>query len=112
MKSEKEFNAQLLCAIDEALRQIFTDAAMKAIYDYLDKRYSLKREDIPERLDVFAQGLENFFRSGALVVELVILKNLCSSFRVEVGQVQYNQDFVNCVERLKSHILQAEAVSV
>jgi len=113
MKSIKEFNAQLLSAIDEALKQIFTEPAIAIIYNYLDKQYSLKREDIPEKLDVFTQGLEDFFRSGAVVVELVVLKNLCPSLGLEVRQIRHNQDFVDCIERLKSHILhQADVVSV
>jgi hypothetical protein len=103
MKSEKEFNAQLLCAIDDALRQIFTEAGMKIIYNYLDKQCSLKREDVPEKLDAFVQGLENFFTSGAVVVELVILKNLCLSLGFKVKQIQHKQDFVECIEKLKSH---------
>lgn len=105
MKSEKEFNAQLLWAIDEALKQIFTETAMAPIYNYLDQQYSLKREDIPEKLEAFTQGLEDFFRSGAVVVELVILKNLCPSLGFEVRQIKHNQDFVDCVRRLKSHVL-------
>lgn len=113
MISEKEFNVQLLCAIDEGLKQIFTEAAMKTIYSYLDKQYSLKREDIPEKLDVFIQGLENFFKSGAVVIHLVILKNLYSSLGFEVRRIQRSQDFVDCVARLKSYFLhEAEVVSV
>jgi len=103
MISEKEFNALLLCAIDDGLKQIFKKAAMKTIYSYLDKQYSLKREDIPEKLDIFIQGLENFFESGAVVVRLVILKNLYSSLGLEVRHVQRDQNLVDCVERLKSH---------
>jgi len=102
---EKEFNAQLAQAIDEALEQIFTEQAMAMIYNYLDTQYSLKREDIPQKLKVFTQGLEDFFRSGAVVVELVILKNLGSSLGFEVRKIKHNRDFVDWVQRLKSHVL-------
>ena len=80
MKSEKEFNEQLLRAIDNALEQIFTESAMATIYNYLDKHHLLKREEIPEKLEVFIQGLEDFFKSGAAVVESVILQNLSTSW--------------------------------
>ena len=36
---EKEFNAQLAQAIDEALEQIFTEQAMAMIYNYLDTQW-------------------------------------------------------------------------
>lgn len=113
MKNEKEFNEQLLCAIEDGLKQIFTEAALKTIYSYLHKKYSLKREDIPEKLDIFMQGLENFFKSGSVVIKLVILKNLYSTLGFDVEQIPYNQDFIDSIERLKSHILhQAEEVTV
>jgi hypothetical protein len=45
----------------------------------LDRTYSVKRDEIAEKLDLFAKGLEDFMSSGADVVERRILEDLQSS---------------------------------
>jgi len=44
------------------------------IYQLLESKYSLKRKEIPEKLETFTEGLQEFFRSGAHMIEKSILK--------------------------------------
>lgn len=62
--------------IDQVLTQVFGEKAACLIYKYLERNYSLKREEIVDKIDVFAKGLEEFLSSGASVVEQKILDDL------------------------------------
>jgi len=74
--AKEEFKKILLQTIDENLKQIFQDTATHIIYQFLENNYSLKREEIPEKLGTFMEGLQKFFRSGAHMIEQSILKEL------------------------------------
>lgn len=65
--------------IDRVLTQIFGEKATRSIYRHLERNYSLKPDEIAEKIDVFARGLEDFLSSGAYVVERRILEDLQSS---------------------------------
>ena len=66
-------------AIDNVLRQIFGHEATLLIYRYLENRYSIRQDEIIEKIDVFAKGLEEFLRSGAYIIETKILEDLYAS---------------------------------
>jgi len=89
-------------AIDTVLRKIFGDESTLTIYKYLEKRYSLSQDEIVEKIDVFAKGLEEFLRSGAYVIEQKILENVYSNYdlprRLESERSEY--DFVSQMKML------------
>ena len=66
----------LLSVVDETLKQVFREAGSKVIYDYLENKCHLKREEITEKTEVFSAGLERLLSSGAPVIEKLILENL------------------------------------
>ena len=66
-------------AIDKVLRKIFGDEATLLIYKHLENRYSLSQDEIVEKIDVFAEGLEEFLMSGARIIEMKILEDVYSS---------------------------------
>jgi len=74
--TKEEFKKLLSQTIDENLKQIFRETATHIIYQFLENNYSLKREEIPEKLETFMEGLQEFFRSGAHMIEQSILKDL------------------------------------
>ena len=67
-------------AIDKVLRKIFGNEATGFIYKYLESRYSLSQDEIVEKIDVFAEGLEEFLTSGAHIIEMKILEDIYSSY--------------------------------
>jgi hypothetical protein len=67
-------------AIDTVLRKIFGDDATLLIYKYLEHRYTLTQDAIAEKIDVFAEGLEEFLMSGAHIIEMKILEDVYSSY--------------------------------
>jgi hypothetical protein len=48
------------------------------LYDRFDKKYQLKREEIPERLGTFHDALQVMLGAGARVIETQIAKSLVS----------------------------------
>lgn len=103
MKGKDKFNKLLLKVIDEELKQIFGEAATLIIYNHLEKNYSLKRGEIPEKLEVFIMGLEEFLSSGAQVVEKIILKRVYSNFGLQC-QIKEGYSFIDYVTELKKNI--------
>jgi hypothetical protein len=66
--------------IDRVLIQIFGKEASTMIYKHLERNYSVKKNEVGEKLELFAQGLENFLKSGAYVIERKILEDIWSSY--------------------------------
>jgi len=97
-KSKNGYYDEVSIAIDNVLRKIFGDEATRLIYRYLKNRYLLSQDEIAEKIDVFAEGLEEFLMSGAHVIEMKILEDIYSSYgvtlRQEFGRIS-RHDFVD-----------------
>lgn len=85
------------------MRQVFGDEATRLIYRYLECNYSIRRDEIASKIDLFAKGLEDFLRSGAYAIERKILEDMYSSYgllrRIELEKLQ-ESDFVSQVKLL------------
>lgn len=103
MKKKGKFDKLLLKAVDEDLKRVFGEIATLVIYNYLENNLSLKQEKIPEKIEVFAEGLDKFFSSGARVVEKIILENLYSNFGFTY-RTKEGYSFVDYVNELKNSI--------
>ena len=103
MKRENEFDKMLVRSIDNSLKAVFTENAAVAIYAYLESNYALSQEEIPEKLDVFVDGLHKFLSTGAFAVERVILENLCSNLECKC-QPGEERDFKNSIVQMKSSL--------
>jgi hypothetical protein len=90
--------------VDKVLRQVFGDEAARLIFGYLERSYSVRRDEVGDKIDVFARGLEEFLRSGAFVVERKILEDIYSSYgllrRLELERMQEDCDFASQVKLL------------
>lgn len=90
--------------IDRVLTQVFGTEATQMIYTHLENKYSLKRDEVAERIDLFAKGLEEFLSSGAYVVERKILADIYSSYgllrRLELEKTQMDTDFVDQIKSI------------
>ena len=90
--------------VDKVLRQVFGEEAANLIYGHLEKSYSVRQDEIGDKIDVFARGLEDFLRSGAYVIERKILDDIYSSYgllrRLELERSQEECDFASQVKML------------
>jgi hypothetical protein len=88
--------------INNVLKQVFGEKATHLIYRYMEKRYSIKQNEVSEKLDLFAKGLEEFLSSGAIVIERRILEDIYSNYGLlcRLERTQDESDFVNQVRLL------------
>jgi hypothetical protein len=88
------------------LKQVFGKEATQFIYKYLESKHSLKQDEIARKIDLFAEGLEEFLSSGAYVIEQKILEDIYSSYgllrRLESERMREEDGFVGQV-RLLTH---------
>jgi hypothetical protein len=71
----KDFKKVFIEAVDNGLLTL-GESPRSAIYFHLERNWQLKREEIPEKVESFLEGLENIFGPGSRVVERIIVKNL------------------------------------
>ena len=102
-EKKKKFNKVIVNTVDEELKKIFGETATLVIYGYLEDNFSLKREKIPEKIELFSQGLEKFFGSGAYMLEKSILTDLYSSFGFNFEENK-GYTFVDYVTELKNRL--------
>jgi len=99
-EKKKKLNNVIVDTVDEELKKIFGETAALVIYGYLEDNLSLKRENIPEKIGLFSQGLDKFFGSGAYVLEKTILTNLYLRFGFNYKE-RKGYTFVDYVTELK-----------
>jgi hypothetical protein len=73
--SERDFKKLLLEAVDEGLSSL-GNSSKKVLYSHLDKGFRIKKQEIPEKIDAFADAIENIFGVGAGSIEVLIMKRL------------------------------------
>jgi len=86
--------------VDRVLNQIFGSKATRLIYRHLERKYSVRRDEIAEKLDLFAKGLEDFMSSGADVVERMILIDLQSRWGLNGQHDPWPEHFADQVRLL------------
>ena len=69
------FDKFLLRVIDEALNSL-GKSVRQSIYFHIKNKFSINRNEIPENLQEFQEGLEKIFGTGARFIESLIIKNL------------------------------------
>ena len=94
----------VLDVIEKVLNQVFGKEATVLIYKHLELKYSLKRSEVVDNIELFARGLEDFLRSGANAIERKILEDMysnCSLLRlIELGNVDDEGSFVSQMKLL------------
>ena len=75
LQHNRSFEKLLLEAIDDTLSS-FGNSAKQAIYAYLEKRFKIQKQDIPNKIDEFTSAIEKIFGCGAKLIEIQIMKRL------------------------------------
>ncbi len=71
----RRFREILLEAVDYGLA-VFSEGARQAIYGHIERKYEIRREEIPEHLETFHKALEGILGRGTKIVEKLIAKHL------------------------------------
>lgn len=72
---KRDFEKLLLEAVDESLSTL-GESSRQAIYFHLEKSFNISKEDIPRKIEVFAEAIEKVFGLGADFLEILIMKRL------------------------------------
>ena len=79
------FREVLLQAIDDGLL-VPGEIVRAAIYDRVERSYQLRREEIPENLELFHKALQDLLAAGGEVLERLIAKNLYRKLDLNFSQ--------------------------
>ena len=74
-----QFDEFFLEAIDQTFSTLLGNNAKQVVFSFLDKKYKLTKEDLPNRIGDFIIGLEQVFGRSAPLIELEMMKNLKKS---------------------------------
>ena len=74
-KNETKFDAVLLEAIDTAFTALGQNVKF-SIYFNLETKFSLPKQDIPDRINDFSNALDTIFGQAARPLEILIMKYL------------------------------------
>jgi len=70
-------------AVDEALAY-FGRSVREVVYYYFESRYGVNRHEIPVRLELFANCLEEIFSYASYIIERAVIEKLSFKLGVEL----------------------------
>jgi hypothetical protein len=92
----------------EAIDQTFSKLGIEVkqtFFSFLEVNYKLCKEDIPNRIGDFVDGLEQIFGASAPLLELVVMKTLRQSVPSFIYLVESsNLNFESYLSSLKHHV--------
>lgn len=94
----------LLYAIDKSMKSVFGDSTADAVYYYLQKRFLLTLDDIPEKPQAFMNAIKEIFgETGADIVEALLVKDLCE--RSGIKEQKRTSKLGDCFIELRVHFM-------
>ena len=106
------FTNLLSDSIDEALMNLLGSRAREAIYDYMERNYSVARNEIPERLDDLFKLFEGYFGvKSKNVIGRVIARNVYSKLDWEFESIP-NFEFGDYLESIRTRVAKEALGSV
>jgi hypothetical protein len=85
--SQSQPDQLLLGCIDAVLTDLLGGKVREAIYDYLERQFSLAKEEIPDHLDELSEILATTFGKSAATLERRIAARLYDALGLEFANV-------------------------
>jgi hypothetical protein len=83
----KTLDDLVLESVDEVLADLLGRKCKEAIYDHLERNYSIDRENIPKNLQKFFELLEETFGRGSKTIGKAVIRKLFEKLGWEFGEV-------------------------
>jgi len=90
----------LLQAIDDTLGMLGQKTG-DLVYDYLQKRFGLMKDEIPARPEAFSKGLLSLFGSASKHLEVSIIEKFYKKLGIKFERTE-NFNFLNCIFALET----------
>jgi len=87
----KDFHELFLRAVDSAFSSL-GDSARQSIYFHLETRFRMPRDEIPDRLEDFENGMEKIFGAGTKFLEILIMKRLYETMEPKRRTMKWEDD--------------------
>ncbi len=94
-----EYRPLLLEAVDDGLL-ILGEGGRRALYFQIEKRYGIKREEIPHKIDKFHEALENMFGPPCKILEEIIAKEVYGKLGLRFKKYK-GWTFIDYLEEIK-----------
>jgi hypothetical protein len=99
-----KFETAVTEAIDESLSAL-GENIKQAIYLQLENKYSIRKEEIPFKIEAFTNTIEFLFGQGAKVIEIGIIEKLHGKIEGFVHKAQKRElFFIDYVADLRSYL--------
>jgi len=98
---KSDFNRLFSESLDETLNQILGDSLTKTLQHYLQSSFSLNKNDVPLRVEEFAEALEKTLGAEAMIIEKTIVKHLYAKLEIDLTKREIF-DFVDHIDFAKS----------
>jgi hypothetical protein len=91
--------------VNETIDNVFSSLGTvcgQAIYDYLEKKYGLKKNDVANHILEFSEALEQTFGGAAALLEIQMMRRLCRKvpqFKHRPEGTLTFPDYVNALSR-------------
>jgi len=93
----------LLLCIDEVLTDLLGKRTREAVYDCLERNYSLSRSDIPGHLNKFFELLEETFGKGSKTIGKLIIKRMFDKLEWKFEDIP-GFEFMDYMEAIRRRI--------
>jgi hypothetical protein len=93
----------LLLCIDEVLADLLGRRTREAVYDNLERNYSLSRSEIPGHMNKFLGLLEETFGKGSKTIGKTIIKRMFDKLEWKFVDVP-GYEFMDYLEAIRSRI--------
>lgn len=102
---KRDFTKLLLEAVDETLSSLGA-SSKRAIYFYLERNFSIRQQDIPDRIEAFTEAIEKLFGNGAKILEIQIMKHLYENLGRDFEYFPENNDllFTDYANVVRTHV--------
>lgn len=103
-RPNNDFDKLLLETVDETLSSM-GNSVKQAIYFHLEKRFGIRRQDIPNKIEEFADAIESIFGMGAKLLEIRMMERLYEKIGRDFKYTPKEGDilFASYLEIAKAH---------
>ena len=100
-RNSNEFNSALFEAFEESIREILGPAVLESLYNGLEKKYDVHRDELPYRLETAFGLLSNIFGlQGSHTLSRQIARRLYKKLGLPPGEIE-GYTLLECIEAAK-----------